>query len=154
MARSRSQAQRHAFLEQVHPPLSREGGKNYAFVHVRDYQKLLSWLNIHTKREYSRQLPNLRLRHIPFKKETWVKSVQSFGQEWQYHCTVSSVVAFFPLKNQREAIIGPANAAMPWKPWLKLSLAAAYRWLPRTLIYEFAATSRQDSPHPVGMKMI
>lgn len=66
-----------------------------------------------------------------------------------YHCTVSNVVAFFPRKNHREPIMGPANAAMPWKPWLKFRRAAAYRWLPRTLIYEFAATSSVDNPHPV-----
>ncbi len=65
-----------------------------------------------------------------------------------HHCTVSSVVAFFPRKNQREAIKGPAKEATPWKPWLKLRRAAAYFGVPSTEMYEFAATSRQLRPHP------
>ena len=66
-----------------------------------------------------------------------------------HHCTVSSEVAFLPWKNQRAAMSGPANDATPWKPWLKLRRAAAYLGLPSTEMYEFAATSRHERPHPV-----
>ena len=62
---------------------------------------------------------------------------------------MSSDVAFLPWKNQRAAMSGPAKDATPWKPWLKLRRAAAYLGLPSTEMYEFAATSRHESPHPV-----
>lgn len=52
------------------------------------------------------------------------------------------------MKNHLDAIIGPANEATPWKPWLKFKRAAAYLGLPSTEMYEFAATSRQDRPQP------
>ena len=38
---------------------------------------------------------------------------------------------------------------MPWKPWLKFSLAAAYFDDPSTAMYEFAATSSVESPQPM-----
>ena len=41
------------------------------------------------------------------------------------HWTVSSVVAFFPLKKYDDAMSGPAKEAMPWKSWLILSYIAA-----------------------------
>lgn len=62
---------------------------------------------------------------------------------------MSSVVAFFPVKNHLDAIMGPAKVATPWKPWLKLSRAAAYFDDPSTEMYEFAATSSVDSPQPM-----
>ena len=66
-----------------------------------------------------------------------------------YHCTVCKLVAFAPLKNHRDAIIGPAKDATPWKPWLKLRRAAAYFGEPSTEMYEFAATSSVESPQPM-----
>lgn len=61
---------------------------------------------------------------------------------------MSKVVAFFPRKNQRDAISGPAKEATPWKPWLRFNRADAYLSVPKTAIYEFAATSSVDRPHP------
>ena len=45
--------------------------------------------------------------------------------------------------------MGPAKEATPWKPWLKLSRAAAYFEDPKTAMYEFAATSSVDNPQPM-----
>ena len=61
---------------------------------------------------------------------------------------MSSDVAFLPWKNHLEAIMGPAKDATPWNPWLKLRRAAAYLGLPKTEIYELAATSRHERPQP------
>ena len=47
--------------------------------------------------------------------------------------------------------MGPANDATPWKPWLKLSRAAAYFGLPRIEMYELAATSSVHRPQPVRL---
>ena len=66
-----------------------------------------------------------------------------------YHWTVSREVAFFPTKNHRDAIMGPAKDATPWKPWLKFRRAAAYFGEPNTEMYELAATSRHESPQPI-----
>ena len=73
---------------------------------------------------------------------------RNFNRHASHHCTVSSVVAFLPKKNHLDAIMGPANDATPWNPWLKFKRAAAYFGVPSTAMYEFAATSRQQRPHP------
>ena len=49
---------------------------------------------------------------------------------------------------------GPVKEATPWKPWLRFNRADAYFSVPRTEIYEFAATSRVDRPHPVANRVI
>lgn len=65
-----------------------------------------------------------------------------------HHCTVASESAFCPEKKYFDAIMGPAKEATPCHPWLKFRRAAAYFGEPSTVMYELAATSRQDKPHP------
>ena len=44
---------------------------------------------------------------------------------------------------------GPAKEPRPWKPWLMLRRIAAWEGEPSTVMYELAATPRQENPQPM-----